>query len=345
MLLKDQYIHNKSILICLLGNPNVGKSSLINCLLGFDLSPVTSKPQTTRTRFNCVCTIDHTELVLIDTPGIHSSGKEINIRMTGQATEAALDSGADLNLLLIDLTVNIDKQVEEITRNLQGELQNSWLVFTKKDLIDVEQFDFEKIAEKIKEKIPAIEKHFVISAKDEDGVHLLTGDICDCAQPGRHFYPEGECSNKSERFFVTEYIREQAFELLHEELPYELAVVIDEYCDFRNKKQDYMDMVNEAMGKNEQDTVPDDEYKIVALISASILVNRPSQRGIVVGKAGSVIKEIGTKARKKIEAMVGGKIRLNLHVKVSPNWFKNNYVLQELGLPRVQSSGRVWRRK
>ena len=106
-------------------------------------------------------------------------------------------------------------------------------------------------------------------------------------------------------------------------VPPELAVVIDEFFDAK------------AQGDKVENTK----------ISASILVNRPSQRAIVVGKKGSVIKEIGTNARKKIEAMVGGKVFLNLHVKVSPKWFKNNFVLDELGLPRTQKSHRVWRKK
>jgi GTP-binding protein Era len=111
---------------------------------------------------------------------------------------------------------------------------------------------------------------------------------------------------------------------LKEELPYEIAVVIDEYKDVRKK---------------EEDATPE------AHISASILVNRPSQRAIVVGRGGSVIKEIGVNARKKIEAMTGGKVHLNLHVKVSPKWMSNNYVLDEIGLPRTQKSARVWRKK
>ncbi|MBT7610599.1 MAG: KH domain-containing protein, partial [Bacteriovoracaceae bacterium] len=126
--------------------------------------------------------------------------------------------------------------------------------------------------------------------------------------------------------FATEFIREQAFELLNDEIPYEVAVVIDEYKDFSDMK-----------GKEKK--------KIASHISASILVNRPSQRAIVIGSKGIMIKQIGTKSRKKIEAMVGGQVHLNLHVKVSPKWFKNNFVLEELGLPRAVDSARVWRKK
>ena len=123
---------------------------------------------------------------------------------------------------------------------------------------------------------------------------------------------------------MTEYIREQAFELLKDEVPYEVAVVIDEYKEVKGKT---------------------DPESFESHISASILVNRPSQRAIVIGSSGSMIKEIGIRSRKKIEVMTGGPVHLNLHVKVSPKWFKNNFVLEEIGLPRAHDSARVWRKK
>jgi len=177
---------------------------------------------------------------------------------------------------------------------------------------------------KMQELCPSIEKHFVISSKDGHNIHELTGALVDAAPNAMHLYPGGDASNMNERFFVTEYIREQAFRVLKEELPYEIAVIIDEYKDVKKK---------------DEEAIPE------AHISASILVNRPSQRAIVVGRQGSVIKEIGINARKKIEAMTGGKVHLNLHVKVSPKWMNNNYVLDEIGLPRTQNSARVWRKK
>ncbi len=327
MLIEDQNPFNKSIMMCLMGKPNVGKSSLINNLLGFDLSAVTHKPQTTRNQFHCVFTIDHTEVVLIDTPGLHRPQVEMNRRMNGQIEEAM--EGVDLNLLLIDLTKDLIAETKDFKELLERELTQTWIVFTKSDLVKVEELNLEEKFNQIKEIIPTVEKYFAISSTTDEGINILTGAICDHAQEGRHLYPGGQVSNKSERFFVTEYIREQAFELLKEEIPYEIAVVIDEFKDFRNLRQ------KEEEGRS----------KLHALISATILVNRPSQRGIVVGKGGSIIKEIGTRARHKIEAMVGGQVRLNLHVKVSPKWFKNNFVLEEIGLPRVENSTRVWRNK
>lgn len=322
MLLTDQHPHNKAIMIAVLGKPNVGKSSFINHLLGFDLSIVSSKPQTTRNNFHCAFTIDRTEVVLVDTPGVHSNNQELNKRMNGQAQMGA--EGVDLNFVLLDLTTNIVGEFKDFLKNFEHPLTRTWIIFTKADLVNKEAITLTETMKALTELCPAIEKHFIISSKDGHNIHELTGAIQDVAQSGPHLYPNGDVSNMNERFFATEYIREQAFRLLKEELPYEVAVVIDEYKDVRKK---------------DEDEAPE------AHISASILVNRPSQRAIVVGRGGSVIKEIGVNARKKIEAMTGGKVHLNLHVKVSPKWFNNNFVLDEIGLPRTQKSARVWRKK
>lgn len=309
-------------MIAVLGKPNAGKSSFINHLLGFDLSIVSAKPQTTRNNFHCAFTIDRTEVVLVDTPGVHANNQELNKRMNGQAQMGA--EGVDLNFVLLDLTTNVVGEFKDFLKNFEQPLTRTWIIFTKADLVNKEELNLSESLVKMKELCPSIEKHFVISSKDGHNIHELTGAIQDASQSGPHMYPNGDISNKNERFFVTEYIREQAFRLLKEELPYEVAVVIDEYKDMKQK---------------------DPGASIEAHISASILVNRPSQRAIVVGRGGSVIKEIGVNARKKIEAMIGGKVHLNLHVKVSPKWFNNNFVLDEIGLPRTQKSARVWRKK
>lgn len=322
MLLEDQHPLNKSIMVSLLGKPNVGKSTLINYLLGFDLSIVSHKPQTTRNQFHCALTIDHTEIVLVDTPGVHNSTQELNIRMNGQANFGS--EGVDLNLFLVDLTKDVISEVTNFVKDFDNPLSRTWIVFTKSDRVEnIENKNFDKFFETIKTLIPSAEKYFVISPRTGDNVHLLTAALDDAAIPGPHLYPEGEVSNKNMRFFASEYIREQAFATLNDELPYEMAVVIDQFQDA--KKVD---------GKQED-----------TKISASILVNRQSQRAIVIGSKGSVIKDIGTKSRAKIEALMGGTVHLNLHVKVSPKWFKNNFVLDEIGLPRTRKSNRVWRKK
>jgi GTP-binding protein Era len=322
MLIENQHPHNKSIMIAILGKPNVGKSSFINHLLGFDLTIVSPRPQTTRNHFHCALTIDRTEVVLVDTPGVHANNQELNKRMNGQAQMGA--EGVDLNFVLVDLTSDIVSEFRDFLKNFDAPLGRTWIIFTKADLVNLEHLNLAAVLQKLQELSPSIEKHFVISSKEGTNIHELTGAIQDAALNAPHLYPHGDASNMSERFFATEYIREQAFRLLKEELPYEIAVIIDEYKDVRKK---------------DEDAPPE------AHICASILVNRPSQRAIVVGSKGSVIKQIGVNARKKIEAMTGGKVHLNLHVKVSPKWMTNNFVLDEIGLPRTQNSARVWRKK
>jgi GTP-binding protein Era len=322
MLFENQHPHNKAIMIAVLGKPNVGKSSFINHLLGFDLSIVSSKPQTTRNNFHCALTIDRTEVVFVDTPGVHSTSQELNKRMNGQAQMGA--EGVDINFVLVDLTLDMISEFKDFLKNFDAPLGRTWIIFTKADLVNKDQLNLASSLVKLQELCPSVERHFVISSKDGHNIHELTGAIQDAALSSPHLYPGGDASNMNERFFVTEYIREQAFRLLQEELPYEIAVVIDEYKDVRKK---------------DEGAIPE------AHISASILVNRPSQRAIVVGRGGSIIKEIGVTARKKIEAMTGGKVHLNLHVKVSPKWMNNNFVLDEIGLPRTQKSARIWRKK
>jgi GTP-binding protein Era len=325
MLLLDQHPHNKSLMASVLGAPNVGKSTMINALLGMPLSVVTNRPQTTRNKFKCIFTIGRSEIILVDTPGIHSSGQELNKRMNAQAREGS--DGADINFLLIDLTQEVMRQFSEFKRVYENELGPTWVVFTKADLVEeAESLPLAEVVEKAKELFPNIEQYFVLSSKTGDGLAKLSETLEKKAIPGPHLFPGGDISDRNERFFVSEYIREQTFHLLKDELPYEMAVVIDEYKDMKEK---------EGAGKP----------KILSHISATILVNRPSQRAIVIGTKGSMIKEIGTRSRVRIEELVGGQVHLNLHVKVSPKWFKNNMVLEELGLPRAHDSARVWRAK
>jgi GTPase len=325
MLIEHQHPDNKSLMISVLGAPNVGKSSLINNLLGQDLSVVTHLPQTTRNKFHCVLTIDRTELILVDTPGLHKSQQEFNKRLNEQAREGA--DGVDLNLLLVDITRDLLGQIQNFKEMIRKPLTETWLVINKADVLsNLEEFDFKEFFAKAQEIMPELVRYFVISAKAEINIHELTGALCDRAKPSPHFYHDGSVSNKNERFFVAEYIREQAFQLLKDELPYEIAVVVDDYQDLESDD-------------------PDNKRGLVSKIQATILVNRPSQRAIVVGSKGSMIKEIGSRARQRIEELLQGQIHLNLHVKVSPKWFNNNFVLEEIGLPRAQDSRRVWKKR
>src|SRR5690606_2175090 len=175
MLFENQHPHNKAIMIAVLGKPNVGKSSFINHLMGFDLTIVSNKPQTTRNKFHCAFTIDRTEVVLVDTPGVHSTAQELNKRMNGQAQMGA--EGVDINFVLVDLKTDIVNEFKDFIRNFEVPLSRTWIMFTKSDLVKKEDLNLAPVVEKLKELCPTIEKHFVISSKDGDNIHELTGAI------------------------------------------------------------------------------------------------------------------------------------------------------------------------
>lgn len=393
MLHYNQHPDNRSIMVSILGEPNVGKSSLINNLLGYDLSAVTDKPQTTRNKFHCVVNIDKVELILVDTPGFHFSGHEINKRYNQQALDGA--NGNDVNLLLIDPNKDVVTQVKNFVkkfdldpaalsekeraikeklargnghregyRRANIDQNNLWIAFNKIDKIlsegasnsELDGVGVEKVRQvfidQVKSNLPfLVDKFFFISSKNGTGIHELTAALYDNAPSSPHLYSEDRISNKNERFFVCEYIREQAFNLLKEEVPYELAVVIDNYLEgaaanacnanYANNngvEEDRRERANESVSGSEKE-------KLVARIEATILVNRPSQRAIVIGKGGGLIKEIGIRSRKRIEELLGGKVFLGLHVKVCPRWFCNNSILKDLGLPMAKDSVRVWRKR
>jgi GTP-binding protein Era len=353
MLITHQHPLNKSLVVGLLGSPNVGKSSLINTLLGMDLSVVTDFPQTTRNSFHCILHVDHTEIVLVDTPGVHASQKEMNLRMNFQAQEG--NEGTDIILAIFDLSRHLNTQFDMMKKtfaHLQGEI---WCVFNKIDRAEESKVpEAEKIFKEWQTQMSTLSpnhqlkmtKVFFISALEGENIHELIGALCDKAPSAPHLYPGGEVTDKNERFFAAEYIREQSFLLLKEELPYELAVVIDEFRDLprRHNEVEQREKAEEDKGPQELPLPLKGMDKLYCYISATILVNRPSQKAIVIGSKGQMIREIGFLARKKIEAMVGGPVHLNLHVKVSPKWFSNNFVLEELGLHRAPQSKRVWRK-
>jgi GTP-binding protein Era len=372
MLLMNQHPHNKSIMVSVIGVPNVGKSSLINTMMGFDFTIVSPKPQTTRNAYHAVVTIDHTEIIFVDTPGLHKAKKELNRRMNGQAIEGGEE--CDLQIVLLDATKNLAQQLSELKQHLPENIQNVWIVVNKVDLVPdffaLNDGQKKDLMVALKMEIKTASKLFLISAKTEENIHLLTQAICEAAQPGPHLYGGGQMSNKNERFFVGEYIREQAFEILKDELPYELAVVIEEFKYSKKRareEQSHNHLSHNHLSHNHLshnhlshnhlsalenkqamlESARDDEKRAEdhGRISASLLVNRPSQRAIVVGKQGAVIRSIGIGARHKIEKFLGTKVFLNLHVKVSPKWFTNNAILEELGLPRVKDSTRVWHKK
>lgn len=233
---------------------------------------------------------------------------ELNLRMKGE-----IDKNLKENffLLLIDSSRYELKYLIPFLKDLH--LKKTWIIFTKKDLN--ENFLAENAFQELKTTFPNLhlEKFFFNFTYEE-----LRKELFLLTESRHHVYPHGDLSDKNIRFFAAEFIREAAIENLRDEVPFETTVLIEDFKEALDGK--------------------------IAHIHASIVVNRPGQKTILIGKNGDLIKNIGIKARKKIEELVGGQVFLGLHVKVTPKWFKNNRLLEELGLFRTKESVRVWRK-
>jgi GTPase len=294
----------KSGMVAIVGPPNAGKSTLMNHFLGQKISIVTPKPQTTRNRIVGIVNEQEYQIVFLDTPGLHQSREPLNIEMV----KIAMDSLAevDLVLFLVDVSLPLptkqkeDRQAELVSyfRQIKGP---AIMVLNKVDLID------RKLV------LPMIEAYsglfpfkaiIPVSALRDDGLNRLRKEILELLPLGPRLFPEDIPTDASERFLCAEIIREKVFLLTGQEVPYSSAVLIESFKE--------------------------DETKHLVTIHAAIVVDRDSQKGIVIGKGGQKLKSIGTAARKDMEALVGGKILLKLWVKVHRNWSQDKHFLKEL---------------
>jgi len=286
---------HRSGYVALIGKPNVGKSTLMNAMVGQKLSIVTRKPQTTRNRVIGIHSRDDHQIIFLDTPGIIKPQYRLHEAMMGQVESAVRD--ADLLLFLHDAT----KGSPDTFSLEQAEDRPAFLVLTKMDLIPNEQ------------ALPLVESYTDIRGFDEvvptsavkgTNVDTLLDLIVDRLPEGHPFYPKEMVSEHPERFFVAEIIREKAFQQYHEEIPYSLQVNIVEYEE-RTGEKDFID--------------------------AEIVVNRKSHKGILIGKGGRALKRLGTAARKDIEAFVQSPVYLQLHVKVRKDWRDQDSYLRSFG--------------
>ncbi len=282
--------------VTILGKPNVGKSTLLNRLLGTKLSAVTAKPQTTRNRIIGILTEDEFQACFIDTPGIIKPEYELQQFMVKQIKTAVMD--ADVLVLMIDPWFkenNIYPEFSELAEETPKILViNKIDLITKRELLPL--IDRLK-ATSIKEIVP-------ISALNGQGVEDLKQTILENLPQGEFIYPPDDISDTPERFFVADLIREKIFELFKKEVPYASCVMIDEFKE-REKGKDY--------------------------IRAIIYVERASQKAILIGKQGAALKTVGEKARRELEIFLQRPVYLELWVKVKEKWRKNKRFLKELG--------------
>lgn len=288
----------KSGFVGIIGAPNAGKSTLLNQVLGQKISITSKKPQTTRDRILGIINRPGSQIIFVDTPGIHKSTTLLNQRIVDQALQALED--VDVILFMVDAASRNHSAEKIIVSKLQKTNKTVILALNKIDLIKkgpvyslVEEF---QDLHNFKAIVP-------ISAWKNTQIDTLIGEVEKSLPFGPRLFPEETFTDVSEKFMVKEIIREKVFRLTGMEIPYSSAVTVDAF----------------------------DVEKRLIVIHASIHVIRNSQKGIIIGKKGTMLSKIGAKARKDIEQMVGRKVLLKLFVKVSKNWNANQRMLDEFG--------------
>jgi GTP-binding protein Era len=283
------------------GRPNVGKSTLINALLGQKIAAVSPKPQTTRVNQLGILTNDEAQVVFVDTPGLHLPHNKLGEGMNAVAAQALSD--ADVVLWLVDANQPPHEEDQIITARLaeMTELPPVLQILNKTDLINEDV-----LAERCEEYAHLFPKitQISVSALTGKGLPELLAAVTALLPQGEALFPDDQVTDLYERDIAADLIREAALEHLREEVPYALAVRID---DFQERSEDN------------------------AFISATLFVEKDSQKGIVIGKGGLMLKEIGKSSRAAIEKMSGRKVYLELRVKVSKNWRSNPAFLKQMG--------------
>jgi len=279
------------------GRPNAGKSTLLNALMGEKLAIVSSKVQTTRHRIKGILTGKDYQLIFSDTPGIIEPKYKLHEKMMS-AVKGALED-ADLALLLVD--INEDKsEVDAIFQSLKLKKVPCIVVINKTDGIKEEKI--QDAVDFFKGK-PYCNKLITISALKKVNTDALLQLILDFVPEGEPFFEGDEMTDLPTKFFVGELVREKIFNLYKEEIPYHTTVIVTEFK----------------------------EKTTLIKISANIIVQRETQKGILLGEGGKMIKQLGTESRKEIEAFLGQKVFLELFVKVKPKWRDNDFMLKEYG--------------
>jgi len=287
--------------IAIVGRPNVGKSTLLNQILGEKVAIVSPKPQTTRNRVTGIRTSEQSQMVFLDTPGIHQAHSLMNRRMV----EVALQSLHEVDgvLWLLDAQGRIGPEDERIAETLAGVRCPVLVLLNKIDMVSKGRLL--PLIQRCAELLPG--KEIVpVSALKGDNIPLVLDLLEKILPEGEKFFPAGEYTDQSERFIASEIVREKIFLSTREEIPYGAAVTIDEFTE--------------------------KEAKQLVVIKATIHVERDSHKGIVIGKRGAMLKAIGTQARQDLEALLGCKIFLELFVRVDAGWTQDPNALKEMGL-------------
>jgi GTP-binding protein Era len=288
---------NKAGFVAVIGAPNAGKSTLVNALVGQKVAIVSPKAQTTRARLMGIAIEGATQILLVDTPGIFEPKRRLDRAMVAAAWTGAQD--ADLILLVIDASERVRDEIQE---GLDERSHPLFLALNKIDL--VKKDSLLELSARLTERLNP-EKVFMISASHGDGVADLKRSLAEFMPEGPWLYPEDEVSDATDRMIAAELTREQVVNQLYQELPYATAVVTETWQDR-----------------------PDGSTEI----RQQILVDRDSQKAIVIGKGGQRLKAIGAAARAQIAHHLGRPVHLFLHVKVNPRWDEDRGLYRDIGL-------------
>lgn len=290
----------RSGFITIAGAPNVGKSTLLNRILGEKISITSKKPQTTRNRILGIRHRPGSQMIFFDTPGIHKATKELNVRIVD--TAISLLGDADLILVLADVSRPDPSSENILIKNIQAQGQPAILALNKIDLVAkpvlLEMIDAWSVRHAFSAMVP-------VSATHGTQVEELLAEMNAALPEGPPYFPEDALTDLPERFLAAEMIREKVFRLTGQEIPYATAVTVERFTE------------PEASGS--------------VRIHATIHVERPSQKGMIIGKGGTKLKQIGEAARKEIQRLVGRNVFLKLFVRVQKNWSKDTKALRRFG--------------
>jgi GTP-binding protein Era len=291
---------HKAGYISILGRPNVGKSTLFNRFVGDKIAIVSKKPQTTRNRILGIRNMENAQLIFLDTPGLHEGRSTLNRRMV----ETAMSSGQDADVLLfiVEASSSAFDKDRRTFESLQGNPGVPFLVINKIDLVRkgtlLPMIDQYRKLHDFREIIP-------VSAATGEGVDLVLNSILNVLPESPPYYPEEIVTDQTERFLVSEIVREKVIQQAYQEVPYSTAVTIESF-----KEQPERNLV---------------------VIQGTIHVERASQKKILIGRGGLKLKNIGEAARKEIEAFLGTRVYLELWVNVENNWTEDPRILDRLG--------------
>lgn len=287
-------------LVAVLGAPNAGKSTLVNALVGQKVAIVSPKAQTTRARLMGIAVEGETQILLVDTPGIFAPRRRLDRAMVQAAWEGAED--ADRVLVVIDAAAKVGDRVEGVLEGVERRPEPKILVLNKVDLADKEQLLV--LAARLAERLQP-EAVFMVSATDGDGVADLKQHLAGVMPEGPWHFPEDQLSDATDRMVAAELTREQLYLQLHAELPYASAVETEKWEDRKDGS---------------------------TVIHQQILIERDSQKAIVLGKGGARLKAIGAAARQAISEHLGRRVHLFLHVKVNARWDEDRGLYRDIGL-------------